>query len=123
MHRQIIDVVVKATQLCFKIYSDRLHGKTASNAATLEYLKDLVLDVQPGSAGGHSLVWFYFIAAADSDVQEQRTFFTDRLIDIYNNTGCANISKGLTMLEQLQARPPHQMWPHVLPMISTTFVM
>lgn len=101
MHRRTVDVVVEATRLCFKIYSDRLHGNMASNTATLEYLKTLVFDVQPGSAGGHSLVWQYFIAAADSNVQEQRAFFTDRLIDIYNATGCANISEGLRMLELL----------------------
>jgi Fungal specific transcription factor domain len=123
MHRQTIDAVVEATRLCFKIYSDRLRGKTASNAPTLEYLKTLVFDIQPGSTGGHSLVWQYFIAAADSDIQEQRAFFTDRLIDIYNTTGCANISEGLKMLEQLWAQPPNQMWPQILPMISTTFVM
>lgn len=123
VHRHIVDVVVKATRLCFEIYRDRLHGKTASNNLTLEHLKTLVLNIQPNSAGGHSLVWHYFIAAADSDLQEQRAFFTDRLIDIYNATGCANISEGLKMLKHLWERPPNQMWPQILPMISTTFVM
>lgn len=123
MHRQTVEVVVEATRLCFKIYRERLHGKTASNTATLENLKTLVYDIPPGSAGGHSLVWQYFIAAADSDVQEHRAFFTDRLIKIYNATGCANISEGLKMLEQLWARPSNQTWPQMLPMISTTFVM
>lgn len=100
-HQQNVDVVIEATQVCFQIYRDRLGGKTASNAPTLENLKALVFDIQTGSAGGHSLVWHYFIAAADSDIPAHRSFFTVRLVDIYNRTGCANISEGLKMLEQL----------------------
>lgn len=121
--RRIVDVVLEATLLCFKMYSDRLHGKTASNSSILECLKTIVFDIHPATAGGHSLVWHYFIAAADSDLQEHRTFFTDRLVDIYNNTGSANISEGLKMLGHLWAQPSSQTWPLVLPAISTTFVM
>ena len=123
MHRQTVDVVIEATQLCLKIYNGRLQGRTASNTLLLEHLKMLVLNIQPGSGGGHSLVWHYFIGAADSDLQEQRAFFTDRLVAIYEDTGCANISQGLKMLEQLWVRPSDQMWPQMLPTIATTLVM
>lgn len=122
-HRQTVDVVIEATKICFRIYRDRLDGKTGSNAPILEDLKALVLDIRPGSAGGHSLVWHCFIAAADSDVPAQRAFFKDRLVDIYNLTQVANIPEGLKMLEQLWARPSEHAWPLILPSISTTFVM
>lgn len=122
-HQQTVDVVIEATRICFRLYRDRLDGKTGSHAPMLEDLKALVSDIRPGSAGGHSLVWHYFIAAADSDVLAQRAFFKDRLVDIYNLTRVANIPKGLMMLEQLWTQPTDQTWALILPSISTTFVM
>jgi hypothetical protein len=118
--QHILKVVTEAAQICYKICKDCHIPKRQD---TLHHLKRLVSQVPPGTAGGNSLVWVYFIGAAESDTVEDQRFFTDCLIDIYNCTGWENITRGLSMLEQMWQRPPGDSWRCILPRLSTAFVM
>jgi hypothetical protein len=123
LHERTIDIIIEISRTCFEIYYDRMQGNKASNAAILDYIRSLPQDIHPGAPGSHALVWHCFIAAADSEVTEQRDFFVERLRHIYSSTACANIPKGLKMLEKLWERSSQQTWTELLPKISTTFVM
>lgn len=94
-----------------------------NNTLRLDRLKHLISQIHACSPGGKSLVWVYFIGAAESELNEHRTFFANGLVDIYRVTGCANIATGLSMLEQIWQRQSEESWTRILPVISTTFVM
>jgi hypothetical protein len=127
-HRTVASVV-EAGRLCLRIHGSRTLGCRTSHAATLRRVRDLVSHVHPCTAGGNSLVWVYFIAAADSDTAELRAFFTARLQDIYNATGWSNIAAGLAIMDRLWDRRSEEeeeeetSWARLLPRVCSAFVM
>ncbi|KIW65811.1 hypothetical protein PV04_08034 [Phialophora macrospora] len=124
--RRTVAAVVEAGRLCLHIHGSRALGCRASHAATLRRVRDLISHVHPCTAGGNSLVWVYFIAAADSDTDELRAFFTARLQDIYNATGWANIAAGLAVMDKLWDRRSDEeetSWARLLPQVCSAFVI
>ncbi|RMD42677.1 hypothetical protein DV735_g2421, partial [Chaetothyriales sp. CBS 134920] len=99
-----VNTVIDAARCCLEMFRDRVLCGQDRNTARLEHVKRLVSDIHPSVAGGTSLVWIYFIAAAASTATEDRVFFTSRLMDIYKVTGFANIPAGLSMLDNLWKR-------------------
>lgn len=121
--QHILQIVTEAAQLCYKICEDCNIPQRQDKQSTLQHLKTLVSQVPPCTAGGNSMVWVYFIGAAESDTLENHKFFTSCLVDIYNCTGWENIPRGLSMLEKVWQRPRGNSWRYTLPQVSTAFVM
>ncbi|KAL9471006.1 hypothetical protein ACSS6W_008947 [Trichoderma asperelloides] len=121
--QEILNIVTEAAQVCYEICKDCNFPQRREKNSNLQHLKRLVSQVLPCTAGGNSMVWVYFIGAADSDSFEDQSFFIGCLIDIYNYTGWENIARGISMLEQIWQRPPGRSWRYILPQLSTAFVM
>lgn len=119
--REVLQIVVDAAEACSGICRSDTGGEDRN--LKLEQLKGLVSRVPPGSVGGNSLVWAYFIGAAESESTEDRTFFTNCLLEIYKGSNWQNIMIGLGMLQQLWEHPQRQLWRQNLPQLSTAFVM
>lgn len=119
--REVLQIVVEAAQVCSDICKSDTHGDGTN--LKLDRLKELVSRVPPGSAGGNSLVWAYFIGAAESESTDDRLFFTGCLIEIYKGSNWQNILIGLGTLEQLWQHPQRQSWRQNLPQLSTAFIM
>ncbi|KIX95211.1 uncharacterized protein Z520_09127 [Fonsecaea multimorphosa CBS 102226] len=109
-------------------------GRGRRDTIALEQLRRLVNPIPPDVCGGHSLVWVYFIAAAESGNDDDdegeagaeegnRAFFTSRLRHIYAATGARNIPMGLAMLDKLSHTRHVTGWPDALSMIASSFVM
>lgn len=81
-------------------------------------LKDLLAGLDPSSAGAHTLVWPYFVAAAESVLEEHRTFFYQRLEFIWDTTGYRNVYIAMQALSRIWERRPEQRWTAMLPDIA-----
>jgi hypothetical protein len=81
-------------------------------------LKDLLTDVDPYSAGAHTLVWPYFVAAAESILPVHRTFFYQRLNHIWETTRYRNIKVAIDALDRIWARRGEERWTAMLPDIA-----
>ncbi|RMZ75986.1 hypothetical protein DV738_g5174, partial [Chaetothyriales sp. CBS 135597] len=99
-----VNAVIDAARCCLEMFRDRVLFGEGRDTSKLEHVKQLVSHIHPCVAGGTSLVWIYFIAAAASTTTQDRIFFSGRLLDIYKVTGFANIPAGLSMLENLWKR-------------------
>ncbi|KAL6245739.1 hypothetical protein RBB50_006892 [Rhinocladiella similis] len=136
--RRTANSILKAYQLCHRIYLNRRMLSTCGcgrkDTLALEQLRRLVNPIRPDLRGGHSLVWVYFIAAAESGYDDDdggvagagegnRAFFTRRLEDIYTATGARNIPLGIAMLDQLSHARHVTGWPDALSRIASSFVM
>lgn len=96
------------------------HSETT---AALEELKDLCLNIQPGQPGHHTLVWAYFIAAAESSTFEHRNFFTLRLQEVYSRTKFHNIPTALAALQELWKVQAERRWTEILPEVMPVFII
>ncbi|EEP81300.1 predicted protein [Uncinocarpus reesii 1704] len=73
----------------------------ASPSSSLQHLKDLVSEIHADTPGSHTLVWVYFMGAAESSTDEDRDFFTSKLQGLYGSIGFENIIIGLANLKAL----------------------
>lgn len=76
----------------------------------IEQLRRLVLPIYPDSPCMHTLPWVYFIAAASSNDQDHRDFFSGRLRQVYEKTRMNNIIVALERLEQIWLLQPNGEW-------------
>lgn len=136
--RQTASAVYEAYRISYRIYMNHhpfyACGSGRRDTIALEQLRRLVTPITPDVGGGHSLVWVYFIAAAESanDDDGEReaeaeegnyAFFINRLKDIYTATGARNIPLGLAILDQLSHTRNVTGWPDALSRIASPFVM
>ena len=70
---------------------------------TLEMLRTLVLPITKATPGAHTLVWVYFIAAAESRTLGDRMFFSQRLGELYDIGRFGNIPVALATLNRIWA--------------------
>lgn len=68
--------------------------------SSLQYLKNLVSEIRADMPGAHTLVWVYFIGAAESKTPEDRNFFAQKLEGLYEAIGFKNIVIGLETLKK-----------------------
>jgi len=85
----------------------------------VQQLKSLLIELDPTTEGAHTLVWPYFIAAAESRDECDRHFFYSRLEHIWTTTGFHNIKVALTELERIWMRQESQRWTSIVPQIAT----
>jgi hypothetical protein len=71
--------------------------------STLDLLRTLVLPITKTTPGAHTLVWVYFIAAAESRTNGDRIFFAQRLSELYDIGRFGNIPVAVATLNQIWA--------------------
>ena len=87
----------------------------------IQCLKQLLIDLDPTAEGAHTLVWPYFIAGAESAIQEDRDFFYARLNHIWETTGYRNVLVAMNALQDIWKRPDEP-WTSWLPRIATVIM-
>jgi len=78
--------------------------------ATIDLLRTLVTPITKTEPGAHTLVWVYFIAAAESRTTSDRIFFSQRLGELYDIGRFGNIPVALVTLERIWTLDLRQRW-------------
>lgn len=111
-------------QACSIYLRRATQNPTSSESNTdLEVLKQLCEGIHPNTPGHHTLVWVYFIAAAESVTLAHRDFFTLRLQEVYSRTRFHNIPTALSALQKLWKVQAERRWTEVLPEIMPVFII
>ena len=90
---------------------------------TLERLCTLVTPVTKDTTGAHTLVWVYFIAAAESRTSAHRAFFSHRLGELYDIAKFGNIPVALATLEKIWALGTSRRWTRETNLIIPVLVI
>jgi len=85
----------------------------------IQQLKLLLAELDPTTEGAHTLVWPYFIAAAESRDECDRQFFYKRLEHIWTTSGYENVKVALVELERIWQMQRLQRWTSIVPRIAT----
>ncbi|KIX95103.1 uncharacterized protein Z520_09019 [Fonsecaea multimorphosa CBS 102226] len=120
-----IGVYKAAIHMACNIYLKRVtsgppHYETVVD---LERLKSLCEQIHPATPGHHTLVWVYFIAAAESSTLEHREFFTMRLQEVFSRTRFHNIPTALAALQEFWKVQSERRWTEILPEIMPVFII
>lgn len=75
---------------------------------------------QPGM---HTFVWSYFIAGASTKNPGYRSFFVNRMRQVFQKTGMRNILSTIEMLEAIWDLPEDSNWTHCQSILQRTLVM
>lgn len=95
----------------------------SESSTDLEALKTLCERIHPNTPGHHTLVWVYFVAAAESVSLAHRDFFTLRLQEVFSRTHFHNIPTALAALQKLWKVQAERRWTEVLPEIMPVFII
>ena len=85
-------------------------------------LRDLLINVEPGTAGAHTLVWPYFVAAAEALLPEHRDFFRQRLEHLWITTRYRNVKVAIDALPRIWAQRGNQRWTKMLREVATVIM-
>lgn len=97
-------------------------GRDFKASEMLEDLRTLLSELDPTSHGAHTLVWPYFIAAAESSTDTHRQFFLKRLKHIEATTGFQNVSVAIGKLPSIWDKHSSERWTAALPQLSTVIM-
>jgi hypothetical protein len=89
----------------------------------LDRLQALCSQIQSTTPGHHTLVWVYFIAAAESSTFEHRQFFTMRLQEVFSQTKFHNIPSALAALQEIWKVQSERRWTEILPKVMPVFII
>lgn len=93
---------------------------TDANAPQVASIRRLFEQVDPFAPGSHTIVWPAFVAAAESQSDEDRAFFVAILQRIWESTRYANVLKGLDALLGIWEEQKHgRNWTSMLSTIKT----
>ncbi|KAJ5967562.1 hypothetical protein N7501_003810 [Penicillium viridicatum] len=118
--------MLRLSRMAFIKASEIYLGRVASNHdqwQLLESLKQLVSQIEPNQMGSHALVWVCFIAAADSTDPEHRTFFVNRMNQIFAKVKFQNISAGVQALPAIWSQQGSSRWTENLSRLAPTLIM
>lgn len=120
-----IDMYKSAIRRACNLYLARVtrgspHSETV---ADLEVLKTLCERIHPSNPGHHTLVWVYFVAAAESSTLGHRQFFTLRLQEVFSRTRFNNIPAALMALDELWRVQHERRWTEMLPEVLPVFII
>ena len=122
---QELELYSAAIHSACNIYITRatLNPPHSETVADVDRLKALCESVQPSTPGHHTLVWVYFIAAAESSTLEHRQFFTMRLQEVYSRTRFHNIPTALVALQEVWKMQSMRRWTAVLSETMPVFII
>lgn len=120
-----IDLYKAAIRRACNLYLTRvIHGPPHSETVgELESLKALCGRIHPSMPGHHTLVWVYFVAAAESSTLAHRDFFTMRLREVFSMTRFHNIPIALKALQELWKVQAERRWTEILPQVMPVFII
>ncbi|KAJ3491157.1 hypothetical protein NLG97_g5649 [Lecanicillium saksenae] len=111
-----INLMVEAMRQACAIFEGRA-SKTAtpeSSIASVERMRQTVIDMDMETDGSHALVWPFFIAAAESTLPEHREFFAGRLKLLFSNTRFGSIPVALDTLEYIWSKSDTTSWTDIV---------
>ena len=79
------------------------------------HIRYLFQCVDQQAPGAHTLVWPAFVAAAETQEDENRVFFSAILRRIWEETGYANVLRGLESLPSIWKQQRQRRWTSILP--------
>lgn len=85
-----------------------------SSIASVERMRQTVKDMDPNADGSHALVWPFFIAAAESSLQEHRDFFSGRLKGLFSCTRFGSIPVALDTLTYIWSKSETTSWTDIV---------
>lgn len=94
-----------------------------SQQPIIRSLIDRLSRISPTSPGAHALVWVCFVAGAETADPEQRQFFVDFMLAIYEKTRFENVAVGVKSLQRIWARKGGKRWTQCLAELSNVLVM
>ncbi|KAJ6787249.1 hypothetical protein PWT90_06827 [Aphanocladium album] len=92
-------------------------SKTAtpeSSIASVERMRQTVINLNMETDGCHALVWPFFIAAAESALPEHREFFAGRLKLLFSNTRFGSIPVALDTLNYIWSKSDTTSWTDIV---------
>lgn len=90
----------------------------------LDCLKDTVQHIPPYSPGENALAWVYFIAAAETSVSAKRTFFSKRLMGIYERGTFVDTTTAFVLLHHIwNWHGAKGSWTKILQQIPSVFAL
>lgn len=104
------------------LHRSRSYLNPGNDFQAMEMLNDfqqLLIDLDPTTQGAHTLVWPYFIAAAESSTETHRQYFVEKLRHIESATGYRNVSVAIQKLPDLWKRQRTERWTISLPRLMT----
>lgn len=124
-HYATVNIMRSAIEDAQEIYQRRaLSALTPEEScALLQRLQQKTMLISDDVDGAHTLVWVYFIAAAESRLPEHRHYFTHQLQMLYQRTGFRSISTGLQSLSRLWEASKEGRWTEILARDSPVLVM
>ena len=120
-----LEIYKSAIRIACDLYITRatLNPSHSLTVPELDSLKAMCELVQPNTPGHHTLVWTYFIAAAESSTFEHRQFFTTRLQEVHSRTRFLNIPAALNALHEIWKIQAERRWTEVLPSVMPVFII
>lgn len=118
----IIREAFKLTHTLTMQQNNALLPESVVNMA-LDQLCELVTPISKDTTGAHTLVWAYFIAAAESRTSIHRAFFSHRLGELYEIGKFGNIPVALATLEKIWALDPSRRWTRETNLIVPVLVI
>jgi hypothetical protein len=111
-HRQSIAIIKEAFKLTHTLTMQQNNAllPDAVVNTTLNMLGTLIAPITKTAPGAHTLVWVYFIAAAESRTHDDRIFFSQRLRELYDIGRFGNIPVALATLERIWNLDLRQRW-------------
>lgn len=124
-HAPVFARLIALVEQAHDIYIHRALGDLPPQAmnALVERFLDTAGDIPVASPGGHSLVWAYFIVAAESSDPRHRRFFVGKLRELFNDTGFANALSAIQELQRIWSIAGEERWTYMLPTLARTLVM
>ncbi|KAF4535289.1 C6 zinc finger domain containing protein [Lasiodiplodia theobromae] len=124
-HAPVFARLIALIEQAHDIYIHRALGDLPPQAmnALVERFLDTAGDIPVASPGGHSLVWAYFIVAAESSDPRHRRFFVGKLRELFNDTGFANALSAIQELQRIWSIAGEERWTYMLPTLARTLVM
>lgn len=114
-HRNLVIMTDIITQACAVFQNRALKITTPeSSIASVERMRQTAITLDPGAEGSHALVWSFFIAAAESSLQEHRDFFSCRLKDLFPLTRFGSIPVALDTLQYIWSKSGTISWTDIV---------
>ncbi|KAL1620432.1 hypothetical protein SLS54_006219 [Diplodia seriata] len=124
-HETIFARLIALIEQARDIYIHRAIGDLPPQAmhSLVERFLATAGDIPVASPGGHSLVWAYFIVAAESSDPRHRHFFVEKLRELFRETGFANALGAVQELQRIWSIAGEERWTYMLPTLARTLVM
>lgn len=124
--RNIFEALESIIKQTCDIYSYHiLHDTPPDNIEEmLDLLKFTAEQIPPYSPGENGLAWAYFIAAAETSVPAKRTFFSKRLMGIYERGTFVDTTSAFVLLHHIwTSHEAGDSWTRALQQTPSVFVI